>query len=221
MSLSNTELNILKSAETVFLRKGLDASTMQDIANEAGISRTLLHYYHRNKSALFQAILIDTINKFIPMVGDIILMDVPLLKKAETIIDCYIEYLLDKPLIPYFLTLEVRRDPGALIKLIREKGEKMGNLDKVKAQIARELQITEDIDMALAHMFTSLYGLIMFPFLVQPILTEVFMDNDHERFIEFMKQKKVFVLNMISTLWENITENAPPPKEMVQAEFLI
>jgi len=52
----NTEQNILNAAKHVFQRKGLDGTRMQEIANEAGINKALLHYYFRSKQLLFEAV---------------------------------------------------------------------------------------------------------------------------------------------------------------------
>ena len=47
------ESKILEAATTVFIQKGLSGASMQDIAGEAGINRTSLHYYYRSKDKLF------------------------------------------------------------------------------------------------------------------------------------------------------------------------
>ncbi|GAA0548810.1 TetR/AcrR family transcriptional regulator [Chitinophaga japonensis] len=49
----NTEQQIIAAAKMIFLRKGLAGVRMQDIADEAGINKALLHYYNRSKDKLF------------------------------------------------------------------------------------------------------------------------------------------------------------------------
>lgn len=44
-----TELVIKEAARQVFLRKGFSGARMQDIADNAGINKALLHYYYRSK----------------------------------------------------------------------------------------------------------------------------------------------------------------------------
>lgn len=43
------ENRILEAAKQVFVRKGYEATKMGDVAAEAGIGRTALHYYYRTK----------------------------------------------------------------------------------------------------------------------------------------------------------------------------
>ncbi|HOI50037.1 MAG TPA: helix-turn-helix domain-containing protein, partial [Prolixibacteraceae bacterium] len=61
-----TEDKILDAAHEVFLRKGMDGARMQEIADEAGINKALLHYYFRSKEKLFEAILATVLKKAFP-----------------------------------------------------------------------------------------------------------------------------------------------------------
>ena len=51
-----TEERIFDAATDVFTEKGMDGARMQDIANHAGINKSLLHYYYRSKDRLFDAV---------------------------------------------------------------------------------------------------------------------------------------------------------------------
>jgi AcrR family transcriptional regulator len=200
-----TEKNILLAAKTVFLRKGLDAATMQDIAAEAGISRTLLHYYHRNKDTLFRAILDNAVGEFIPKVAMLVELDIPLMKKIELLVDGYLALLLGDPLLPHFLILEIQRDPRVLVQLFRDKRGEFVEVARIKKQIGDELRIAGDTDVALAHIFTSLYGMLMFPFLAKPALDEVFFNNDPASFRAFMMERKTCIIPMMRTLLKSMT----------------
>ncbi|MEJ2482047.1 MAG: TetR/AcrR family transcriptional regulator [Gemmatimonadota bacterium] len=52
----DTEARIFDAALHVFARKGKDGARMQEIADEAGIHRPLLHYYFRTKQQLYEAV---------------------------------------------------------------------------------------------------------------------------------------------------------------------
>ena len=49
----NTEEKIINAAEKVFVEKGMAGARMQHIADEAGINKSLLHYYYRSKEKLY------------------------------------------------------------------------------------------------------------------------------------------------------------------------
>jgi AcrR family transcriptional regulator len=48
------EEKILSAARKIFTTKGMAGARMQDIANEAGINKALLHYYYRDKEKTFR-----------------------------------------------------------------------------------------------------------------------------------------------------------------------
>ncbi|NJN35551.1 MAG: TetR/AcrR family transcriptional regulator [Saprospiraceae bacterium] len=59
---SETKDKILAAAEKVFHANGFKGTRTTAIADEAGISRTMLHYHFSTKEALFQAVLNQTLN---------------------------------------------------------------------------------------------------------------------------------------------------------------
>jgi AcrR family transcriptional regulator len=66
-----TEEKILIAARKVFIEKGWDGARMQEIADNAGINKALLHYYFRNKEQLFKRV-------FAGIVGNSFLISIPL-----------------------------------------------------------------------------------------------------------------------------------------------
>ena len=52
----NKELEILKAAEHEFLTKGYDGARTTSIAQAAGVTHAMLHYYFRTKEQLFDRI---------------------------------------------------------------------------------------------------------------------------------------------------------------------
>ncbi|MFI8481855.1 TetR/AcrR family transcriptional regulator [Pseudomonas sp. NPDC078700] len=53
---------ILFCAEKVFAEKGYGSTSMGDIAEEAGLPRSNLHYYFNTKDDLYQAVLLDLLD---------------------------------------------------------------------------------------------------------------------------------------------------------------
>jgi len=61
----DTEARIFDAALRVFARKGRDGARLQEIADEAGIHRPLLHYYFRTKQQLYEAVADRMFNQFL------------------------------------------------------------------------------------------------------------------------------------------------------------
>ncbi|MEM1125414.1 MAG: TetR/AcrR family transcriptional regulator [Bacteroidota bacterium] len=51
-----TEERIFDAALVVFASKGRDGARMQEIADQAGINKAMLHYYFRSKDRLYEAV---------------------------------------------------------------------------------------------------------------------------------------------------------------------
>ena len=60
-----TEEKILDAAMEVFIQKGKAGARMQEIADEAGINKALLHYYYRSKDKLFESVFGVVVKKLI------------------------------------------------------------------------------------------------------------------------------------------------------------
>ena len=87
----DTEQIILDAAQNVFVKKGLYGARMQEIADEAGINKALLHYYFRNKEQLFEAIFKATSSRFIPVLFSILNEESELDDKVRKVVEHYLD----------------------------------------------------------------------------------------------------------------------------------
>ena len=80
---NSTEDAILQVARKVFTQKGLSGARMQDIADEAGVNKALLHYYFQSKEKLFALIFDQEFEKFFSSLAVIISSDLGLFEKIK------------------------------------------------------------------------------------------------------------------------------------------
>ena len=102
----NSEEKILNAAQSVFIQKGMDGARMQEIADEAGINKALLHYYFRTKQKLFEAILKKVFSNILPNLMDMVHSDLPIEEKLGIFIENYIDLLMENPYLPNFILKE-------------------------------------------------------------------------------------------------------------------
>ena len=57
MSTSKKKALLIDVARKLFAQKGLNGTTMNDIANESGISRRTLYVYFSNKEEIYSAVI--------------------------------------------------------------------------------------------------------------------------------------------------------------------
>jgi len=48
---TDTKTRILDAADEIFVRRRIDGARMQEIADQAGVNKALLHYHFRSKAA--------------------------------------------------------------------------------------------------------------------------------------------------------------------------
>ena len=114
----STEEKILAAAKKVFLSKGMAGARMQDIADEAGINKALLHYYFRNKEKLFEVIFAAAAQQLFPTINSIFESDIPLFEKIEKFCEEYITVMIENPYLPLFVLYEMSNDPKFLMNKI-------------------------------------------------------------------------------------------------------
>src|SRR3954468_10948841 len=108
-----TEEKILEAARKIFLAKGLDGARMQDIADEAGINKAMLHYYFRSKEKLFEKIFTEVAGHFLPRIATILASENSVLEKIDTFCAEYINQVMQTPYVPIFILNEINRQPEA------------------------------------------------------------------------------------------------------------
>src|SRR4030095_9462910 len=134
-----SEEKILAAARKVFLEKGMAGARMQDIADEAGINKALLHYYFRSKDKLFETIFAETFSKFLPRVNQILDSELPLFEKISTFCETYISQMQQNPYIVLFIMNEVNKHPESFLQRMWA-GEKKPHMRKLVSQIDMEVK---------------------------------------------------------------------------------
>lgn len=179
-----TEEKILKAAEAIFLRDGYDGSRMQDIADEAGINKALLHYYFRSKDKLFEHVFDLKIGTFFPKADGVFDLDIDFTDKIGLIIEGYINLLRENPYLPLFVLNTVNnREKSDFIKKLP-----IGLMQKIALNYFVELQKGKVRSINPMQFVMSIMGMCVFPFLAQPILMDAF-GADKKAFDVLMEQR--------------------------------
>jgi AcrR family transcriptional regulator len=183
-----TETKILEAAKKVFVRDGMAGARMQDIADEAGINKALLHYYFRNKEKLFECIFLNAAHQIFPRVNAIFQADQPLFEKIEKFIDTYITIVMENPYLPLFVLTEINRDPVRFLEKIWPNNSKPDPMPLLK-QIQQEVEAGKIKPIDPASLVVNMMSLVVFPFVGRPMIQHM-MGMDQDRFAGFLEQRK-------------------------------
>ena len=189
------EQAILLAAEQEFMTKGYDGARTTSIAEAAGVTHAMLHYYFRTKEQLFERILNEKMalmaSSFMAVLGD---PNLPLMKRIEQGIVNHFDCLMRNPELPRFIINEVIAHPERQ-KIMRE------NILNLTGPLFAQLQ--NDLDSAakrgeVEHMdvrmlMLDLLSLNVLPFLAYPVIETIFSDltGDRQAFFEARKAESV------------------------------
>ena len=172
----NTESEILEAAKNVFQRKGMFGARMQEIANEAGINKALLHYYYRSKQLLFEAVFKQAFNLMGPKLNEVLNSDLELEEKIRAFTSNYISFVIKHPYLPNFIIQELNSNPEFVEQLIAEKN--FPNILKFKEQVEGMVAKGEIRCISGEQLFVNVLSLSIFPFIAAPLLKGFTKLND-------------------------------------------
>ena len=184
---TETEQKIISSAEKLFYQKGKAGTSMQDIADDAGINRTLLNYYFRSKDQLFEAVFRNAMASFVPNLAEMLRSDISFTEYVPRLIETIIDAMLENPQIPIFVLQELSSNPERMPQIVKEMG-----LDPEVAVSKLESEQWKEFGdhMDPKQVILNLISLCIFPFAARPVVTEILFNGDDDAYIEAMKQRK-------------------------------
>src|SRR5689334_9313447 len=114
----STEKRILDAARKVFLVKGMDGARMQEIADEAGVNKALLHYYFRSKDRLSDAVFQRVAKGIFSRLSETAGSDLELEDKVRRLIDIYLDQLSRTPYVPGYVISELNQHPERALQFL-------------------------------------------------------------------------------------------------------
>ncbi len=198
-----TEEKILDAAKKVFIDKGLSGARMQEIADEAKINKSLLHYYYRSKEKLFSAVFKTVIGKFLPGTLSVLKSEKSLFEKIEVFVNEYLDLLQKNPTIPLFVISEINRNPNGLPAMMLDYVKEL-DFDVVeifKNAVNSEIQLGTIKEIDYRHLFVNMLSMCIFPFAGRPLIQKIGFKDDKNAYDLFLKERKKevseFIINSI------------------------
>lgn len=191
----DTEALILQAAEREFLEKGYSGAKTTAIAQAAGVTHAMLHYYFRTKEKLFEKIVADKMDKLKRvMFGVIGNPDLPLRERLKQGVEQHFDFIAENPLLPRFIFNELHEHPE--------------RLDPVKHSIATIAAtaistLQNEIDLKAAKgecnqvdarmLMLDIASLNLFPFIAAPLISSSFgnLFEGRDEFLEMRKKENV------------------------------
>ena len=191
----NKEHEILVAAEQEFLTKGFDGARTTSIAQAAGVTHAMLHYYFRTKEQLFERIVDDKFaqmsHSMFAILGD---PSLPVVERLRGGIAAHFDFVAENPQLPRFVINEIVSRPERYEVLYKRASAIIDNVYKgLQGEIdsAAERGEIERIDVRM--LFISIMSLNVFTFVaypfMEPLMGELMADRD--RFLAERKAENI------------------------------
>ena len=186
-----TEELILQAAEKEFIEKGYSGAKTTAIAEAAGVTHAMFHYYFRTKDKLFEKIVAEKMEQLKDlMFAAIGNPELPLKDRIIQGVESHFDFIAANPLLPRFLfnELYLNRD--------RIEGAK-GRLIGIANSCINDLQSAIDNEAARGGcrkaearmVLLDIISLNIFPFIVEPVLNGI-LASTNESFESLLEKRK-------------------------------
>jgi AcrR family transcriptional regulator len=184
----DTEEKLMQAAQNAFIKYGLEGARMQDIADEAGISKSMLHYYFSKKEKLFERIFRQAVIDIFSKLRQILDAEDSVMAKITRLSREYIDFLLDHPYLPLFVLHESHKDPVAFKKDFLSPGDMAFSIRFVE-QIEGEIKAGKIRPVNPYLLMSQIMSMCVFPIVAQPVLQSI-MNVNEEEYKKILKQNQ-------------------------------
>lgn len=185
-----TQELIKETTKNLFFVKGKFDATTQEIADAAGVNRTLINYYFRSRDNLVQ-IIFDEAQKVEKEKSEIIMnSDLPFKEKMSQFIEGSLSTSLQYPYLETYIVSQINKG-NCHHKEIEED-----ELNKLYKDIETEMELGNIEKMAPVQFLLNMISLLVFPSAVRPLLMENLIITDEE-FDKIISERKEIILNML------------------------
>ena len=189
------EQQILAAAEQEFLTKGYDGARTTSIAQAAGVTHAMLHYYYRTKEQLFERIVDEKFetmsHSMFAIMGD---PSLPIVERIKGGIETHFDFVAQNPLLPRFVINEIISRPERYDVLYKRVGAIIDNVYRgLQSEINRSAERGEIERVDIKMLFISIMSLNIFTFLaypfMEPLMGELMVNR--ERFLAERKAENI------------------------------
>jgi len=191
---AQTEKLIKDKARILFFQKGLLNATTQEIADEAGVNRALIHYYFRSREQMLEILLDETLQEKKDRVRKILTSDFPFHEKIASYINAVIDYGLAYPYLDNFIVSETARRPDK-VKLFCSK-DKVKSSDLIQKELELEIKKGKIAPISAEHFMVNLISLCNYPLLAKSVIQTIHGMTD-TAYRKFLIERKRIIFRTI------------------------
>lgn len=188
---TGTEQLIKDTAKRLFFAEGKLHATTQEIADAAGVNRTLVNYYFRSRDALFDQVFNEAQEKIVKIFDEVMESDRPFKEKIANLIEVFLKEAINFPYRELFVITQMNRND-----VIDAKRARVQKVNAFLAEIQDEMDKGNIKKMNPRHFCINLFSLMAYPLVTAP-LYKILYDMQDEEYAALMAERKKLIFEII------------------------
>jgi AcrR family transcriptional regulator len=192
----DTEKNILKVARKHFVQKGFAATRTQEIADEVGVNKALVHYYFRTKEKLYLEIVKQVLDSMVPRVARAMSTEGDFWERVEAVVETYTSVLIKEPDTPFFIMSELSQQRERFVAELQKRAAFFPAIQQFLIKMQEAMATGEIKDIPPVHLMLNIISMTVFPFMAKPVFCTIFSFSESD-FTNLMMERKAFIMSFL------------------------
>ncbi|WP_312322857.1 TetR/AcrR family transcriptional regulator [Soonwooa sp.] len=190
----DTEALIRKTAKKLFFGEGKFNATTQEIADAAGVNRTLINYYFRSRDNLFNLVFEESLLKEKEKSDAIMKSEMTFRDRLTEFIENSMSSAMQYPFLEIYIVTQMNQ--GCAYKTPEDMQKTMEKLD---SELKEEIEQGNISPISTEQFILNLASLVSFPTCMRPLFQKT-MEMSNETYERLLKERKDVIL---STIFKN------------------
>lgn len=190
----DTEALIRKTAKKLFFGEGKFNATTQEIADAAGVNRTLINYYFRSRDNLFNLVFEEALLKEKEKSDAIMKSEMTFRDRLTEFIENSMSSAMQYPFLEIYIVTQMNQ--GCAYKTPEDMQKTMEKLD---SELKEEIEQGNISPISTEQFILNLASLVSFPTCMRPLFQKT-MEMSNETYERLLKERKDVIL---STIFKN------------------
>lgn len=186
---------ILSAALHEFAGSGLAGARLQNIADEVGVTKAMIHYYFGSKDKLFREVFTEAYRTLMGDLMKILDNDEPVFKKIEAFIQQAVDQFHAHPELVDFVANAMNKYPESTVPLMRDLLEYDKSVFEEQLQEAASRYEIAAVDSE--QVVLNMLSLCMFPYGARVFMSELLHKESEQAYRELLEQRKGIITDTI------------------------
>lgn len=187
---TGTEKLIKDTAKRIFFSEGKLQATTQDIADAAGVNRTLLNYYFRSRDMLFEQVATEAMAEMKVVMDSVFLEKIEFKDKLKKLITVFMDQAMQFPYREVYLVNALNKAD----KTVPE--EKKIKVQAFLKEVNEEMEKGKIKKMDPRQFCMNLFALMAYPLITNCLNKSIYNVNEAE-YLKLMEDRKQVIFDLI------------------------